>query len=235
MNIQDFQACIFDFDGVILDSEPLHAQAKQTTLDNFQIKYPPTLFTDTKGSTDKMFFEFVENNLAQAGITAAKMDTYKRQVYLQLFENVSLVKGIQEFLPNARQFFKKLGLTTSATVRDFSLAAQKYQLRPWFDIIVTSEDTIRHKPDPEPYLRTMSMLGVTGSKTLVIEDSPNGIRSAKSANCIVAAIMTAFGPNELRLAGADMVVASFTELEQELGIPHLQADQSMDKVYSDRI
>src|SRR6266542_4564868 len=145
-----FQACIFDFDGVIIDSEPLHAQAKQATLDNFQIQYPSTIFTDTKGSTDKIFFDFVATSLAKENATAEEMDAFKRQVYLKLFETVPLVTGIQEFLPLAKQTFKKLGLATSATVRDFSLAAQKYQLRPWFDIIVTSEDTARHKPDPEP-------------------------------------------------------------------------------------
>jgi HAD superfamily hydrolase (TIGR01509 family) len=146
------------------------------------------------------------------------MDAFKRQLYLKLFENVPLVTGVQEFLPVAKRTFKKLGLATSATVRDFSLAAQKYQLRAWFDIIVTSEDTAKYKPDPEPYLKAMAMLGVTSSETLAIEDSPNGIRSAKSANCTVAAITTTFEPNELRLAGADMVVASFAELQRELGI-----------------
>ena len=216
MNKYNFQACIFDFDGVIIDSEPLHARAKQTTLDNFQIKYPSTLFADFKGRTDKAFFEFVANNLPKVDATVEEMDAYKRQVYLNLFENITLVAGIQEFLPLARRTFKKLGVATSATPRDFSLAAQKYQLQPWFDIIITGEDTTRHKPDPEPYLKAMAMLGVAGSETLVIEDSPNGIHSAKSANCTVAAITTAFEPNELRLAGADMIVASFAELEREL-------------------
>jgi beta-phosphoglucomutase len=218
MNKHNFQACVFDFDGVIIDSEPLHAQAKQAALDNFQIEYPSTLFTDTKGSTDKMFFEFVANNLARAGSTAEEMDAYKRQVYLKLFEHVPLVTGIQEFLPFARQTFKKLGVATSATIRDFSLAARKYELLPWFDVIVTSEDTMWHKPDPEPYLKAMAMLGVSACQTLVIEDSPNGIQSAKSANCVVVAVTTAFEPNELHLAGADMVVASFAELKQALEI-----------------
>jgi beta-phosphoglucomutase len=224
MAVDRFQACIFDFDGVIIDSEPLHAQAKQATLDNFQIKYPSTLFIDTKGRTDKMFFKFVANALAGDSATAEEMDAFKRQVYLKLFENVQLVTGIQEFLPSARRTFKKLGLATSATVRDFSLAAKKYQLRPWFDIIITSEDTAKHKPDPEPYLKTMAMLGVAASETLVIEDSPNGIQSAKSANCTVVAITTAFESDELRLAGADMIVESFSELKRELGIAAFDAN-----------
>jgi len=146
------------------------------------------------------------------------MDAYKRQVYLKLFEDVPLVTGVREFLSFARRTFNKLGLATSAIPRDFSLAVQKYQLQSWFDVIVTGGDTTRHKPDPEPYLKAMSMLGVTGSETLVIEDSPNGIRSAKSADCTVVAITTAFQPNELSLAGANMVVASFAEIERELGM-----------------
>jgi beta-phosphoglucomutase len=216
MDKNDFQACIFDFDGVIIDSEPLHARAKQTTLDNFRVEYPPALFADFKGRPDKVFFEFVADNLVSGVTTAVEMDAYKRQVYLKLFEDVPLVTGAREFLPLARQAFKKLGLATSATPRDFSLAEKKYQLRDWFDVIVTGGDTTRHKPDPEPYLKAMSMLGVTGAETLAIEDSPNGILSAKSAKCTVAAITTAFEPNELRMAGADMVVSSFAELAQEL-------------------
>lgn len=201
MNKIIFQACIFDFDGVIIDSEPLHARAKQATLDHFQIKYPSTLFADFKGRTDKAFFEFVTSDLAKAGATAEEMDAYKRQVYLNLFENITLVAGIQEFLPLARRTFKKMGVATSATPRDFSLAAHKYQFQHWFDVIITGEDTMQHKPDPEPYLKAMAKLAVTGTETLVIEDSPNGIQSARSADCTVAAITTAFESNELRLAG----------------------------------
>lgn len=105
-----------------------------------------------------------------------------------------------------------------ATARDFSLAAQKYPLQTWFDVIITGGDTVRHKPDPEPYLKAMSLLSVSGSETLVIEDSPNGIKSAKAANCTVVAITTGFKSHELHLAGADMVVSSFSEIEQELKV-----------------
>lgn len=99
---RNFQACIFDFDGVIVDSEPLHAIAKQNTLDNFQIKFPPTLFAEFKGRTDKDFFEYVSEELAKGKATFEEMDAYKRQVYLRLFEMVPLIQGIQDFL-----FFKK--------------------------------------------------------------------------------------------------------------------------------
>ncbi len=220
----DFNACIFDFDGVIVDSEPLHAQAKQTTLDHFGVSYPARLFSDFKGRPDTAFFEFVAGQLAAGIATAEEMDAYKREIYLRLFENVPLVDGAQAFLAAARARFDKVGLATSATRRDLGLAARKYQLDRWFDVIVTGEDTLRHKPDPEPYLKALAALGVTPGATLIVEDTPNGIRSAKSAGCTTAALMTAFAAGELRAAGADIVVASFAELGRELGmiIPNIE-------------
>ncbi len=213
---RDFQAFIFDFDGVIVDSEPLHAIAKRNTLDSFRIKYPRTLFADFKGRTDVDFFDYVARELAGGMASSVELGEYKQKEYIKLFEDVPLVPGIQNFIRFSRKQIKKLGLATSATGQDFSLAAKKYQLQTWFDVIITGADTKRHKPDPEPFLKAISELSVCADHVLVIEDSPNGIKSAKSANCTVVAITTSFKSNELYLAGADLVVESFHELEQEL-------------------
>jgi beta-phosphoglucomutase len=213
---RDFQAYIFDFDGVIVDSEPLHALAKRNTLDRFLIQYPVALFSQFKGRTDIDFFDYVFRELAEGKATSEELGAYKQREYIKLFEDVPLVPGIQDFIRFSRKQSKRLGLATSATGRDFSLAAKKYQLHTWFDVIITGDDTKNHKPHPEPFLKAISKLSVPVEKILVIEDSPNGIKSARSANCMVAAITTSFNSKELRLAGADLVVTSFPELEQEL-------------------
>jgi beta-phosphoglucomutase len=211
----EFQTCIFDFDGVIINSEPLHAAAKQITLDKFQISHPSTLFADFKGRTDRDFFDYI-SRLSQGRVTAEELGDYKRKEYLKLVDQVSLVPGIEDFLYFCRKRFEKLGVVTSATRSDFSLVTQKYPLQSWFDIIITGDDTAKHKPDPEPYSKAISKLSAAAVETLVIEDSPNGIRSAKSANCMVVAITTSFRSHDLHLAGADMVVTSFSEIEHEL-------------------
>jgi beta-phosphoglucomutase len=213
---RDFQAYIFDFDGVVVDSEPLHAIAKRNTLDRFLIQYPPTLMADFKGRTDIDFFAYVSRELALGKVSPGELGAYKQGEYIKLFEDVPLVPGIQEFIRFSRKQRKQLGLATSATGRDFSLAAEKYQLQTWFDVIITGYDTKKHKPDPEPYLKAISKLSVLADNVMVIEDSPNGIRSARSANCTIVAITTSFTSDELYLAGADLVVKSFHELELEL-------------------
>jgi beta-phosphoglucomutase len=213
---RDFQAYIFDFDGVIVDSEPLHAMAKRNTLDRFKIPYPPTLFAEFKGRTDIDFFAHVSRELAGGRATPEELGAYKQKEYIKLFEEVPLVPGIQEFICFSRKQHKRLGLATSATGRDFSLAAKKYQIQTWFDAIITGDDTIKHKPDPEPFLKVISKLSVPAGNILVVEDSPNGIKSAKSADCTVVAITTSFESDELYFAEADLVVESYLELEQEL-------------------
>jgi beta-phosphoglucomutase-like phosphatase (HAD superfamily) len=85
-------------------------------------------------------------------------------------------------------------------------------------LIHTSEDASRHKPDPEPYLNMLAALEVAGRDALVIEDTPNGIQSARSAGCRIVSITTTFDSGDLWAAGADLVVESFAELGQELRI-----------------
>jgi beta-phosphoglucomutase len=215
---QNFAALIFDFDGVIIDSEPLHAEAKRLTLEHFQIPYPPGLFSNFKGRTDADFFYYVASELAQGSASESELDGFKRQQYLVLFEEVKLVPGVLDFIKTARRKFARIGLASSATLRDFSLAMHKYPLESWFDVIITGEDTLRHKPHPEPYLKALAALRVSAADSLVIEDSPNGILSAKSACCTVIAITTTFSAAQLSAAGADFVVPSFAGLEQALGL-----------------
>lgn len=188
------------------------------TLEHFAIAFPERLFADFKGRSDGDLFAYVSRELAQGAISAATLDSYKRDAYLGLFARVELVPGVERFARAARSQFGKLGLATSANRRDFGLAADRYQLRTWFDVIVTAEDTEQHKPHPAPYLKALSELHADAADALVVEDSPNGIRAAKSAGCIVAGLTTAFAPEELRAAGADLVAGSFAELQRALGI-----------------
>lgn len=212
MHYQDFEACIFDFDGVIIDSEPLHTEAKRSTLNRFQIPYSVDFFADFKGRTDTAYFDFIAAQPVAGSATVEELESYKRVIYSQPFENVSLVPGVQSFLTAARRSFKKLGLATSATRRDFVLADYKFQLAQQFDVMVTGEDISRHKPDPDPYLKTLAAMDVAGPAALVIEDSPSGIRSAKLAKCQTVGLTTTFQPQELYKAGADIVAATFAIL-----------------------
>ena len=215
-NGRQFRACIFDFDGVIVDSEPLHAQAKRLTLERFGIAFPPTLLDEFKGRTDVDFFDHVVGHIAPPGTPPAPLLAEKAERYLELFAEVPLMPGFSAFLELARRRFERIGIATSATRRDFELAAERFDLTRRVDVIVTGEDTSRHKPDPAPYIEALARLAVTPGEALVIEDSPNGVRSARAAGTYVVAMTTAFAPGELSAAGADRLVAGFDGLSRIL-------------------
>lgn len=208
----DFQAVIFDLDGVIINSEELHARAKRRTLDRFDIQYSENIFDDFKGRPDLDFWSYVVHKLTGDTFSVSCLDGYKRIVYISLADEISLIPGVMEFIRQMRESFPRMALVSSATMPDFSIADQKFSLKTWFDQMILGEDTELHKPHPEPYLMALTRLGTKAPETIVIEDSPNGVKSAKAAGCCVLGIATGFATSELLAAGADHAAENFEAL-----------------------
>lgn len=213
---EKFSGCIFDFDGVIVDSEPMHAEAKKVTLDHFNIEYPETIFSDFKGRPDSVFFTYVSGSLTGDRYSENELHSYKNKVYLDLFCNVKLIDGIVPFLELCKFKFSTMAMATSATVNDLNLVFDKYGLNTYFDIIISGDDTVKHKPDPEPFLRALTATEKTSSELFIIEDSPNGIIAGKAAGCFVAGITTSFDKEILKKAGADIIVNDFMGMAEKL-------------------
>ncbi|HEX2395646.1 MAG TPA: HAD family phosphatase [Bacteroidales bacterium] len=209
----EFQAILFDLDGVIIYSEDLHAQAKKLTLEKYGIEYPDHLFKDFKGRPDKVFWNHVSENLTHGVFPADELDSHKRKIFLELSESISIVPGALEFIAKAHEKFPRMALVTSTTEADMMISEKKFRFLKWFDVVQLGEHTLNHKPHPEPYLKALSRLGVSASRALVIEDSPNGVRSARAAGCKVIGITTGFTPSELNAAGTEYIVAGFNEIE----------------------
>jgi beta-phosphoglucomutase len=112
--------------------------------------------------------------------------------------------------------FPRLGVATSATVEDVGVVIERFGLRRWFDTIVTSADTIRHKPDPEPCLVALARLGLQPAQAVAVDDSPNGVRSAHAAGLLVIGLEGAFDAAALLGAGADRVAADLATLTGEI-------------------
>jgi beta-phosphoglucomutase len=214
-----FQAIIFDLDGVVINSEELHTEAKRITLDHFGIRYPESIFTEYKGRTDKSFFSFASCELAGGTVGAIELQDFKWKVYQEIFPRITLIPGAEEFIRASGLKFAHVGLVTSAVERDFEIANRKFGFRNWFDFIISGGDTERHKPHPEPYKKALDTMGLNPVQVVVIEDSPNGVLSAKGAGCFVVGITTNFGIDDLLQSKADQVYKSYNEIAAFLGMP----------------
>jgi HAD superfamily hydrolase (TIGR01509 family) len=207
-------ALIFDMDGVLVDSEPLHKRAKEEAFRQLGIVLPESVYDSYKGRPDEtMLPEILARNGAKEKLP--DLSRLKREIFESLEHELQAVPGAVDFVVWAKARYR-VALATSATPRNRSVALEKLGIGDRFDAIVDHGRSPRPKPDPEIFLMAMQELGVGAGDCWVIEDSLNGIAAAKSAGCVTVGITTTFDAGKLSAAGADVIVESFAELRSRL-------------------
>jgi len=207
------RAILFDMDGVLIDSEPVHEKAIVALSGELgeEITDHDTLFS-FKGAPEKTMAARLMEIYPDQTATAEELVHRKVDLYAKLFHHVTLIPGAKEFVEKSYAAGRKHGLTTSASRSTQELTFETFGFGPFFDAIITGEDIVKGKPDPEPYLITAARLGLKPEECIVIEDSINGVRSGKAAGCTTIALTTTFPVEDLKAAGADFIIDSFSEL-----------------------
>jgi beta-phosphoglucomutase len=211
----NFEALIFDMDGVLIDSEPLHARAKREALLEAGVIVPESLFASYIGRSDKaMIYELA----AEHGLNeqrSVEILVRKHRIYESLEHTLRPVPGAIEFVHWAKSRYR-LALATSATNRNREAALKSLQIESMFEVAVDSASFSQPKPSPEVFQIALERLDLAPTACLVIEDAVNGIVAARAAGCFSAGLTTSFSEASLREAGADIVVGSFPELKMLL-------------------
>lgn len=215
--MQRFSAILFDLDGVVIDSEPVHEEAKRIVFSRHGIEVPESLYDQYKGKTDWDIIAHVVHEYTDGKISVDDLLAQKQQAFRELAPQVQLVPRAIDFIQAAKQIYR-LALTTSSTPRNQGIAFDQYDLWQYFETIVTAVDIIHPKPDPEPYLVTCKKLNVPPDDCLVIEDSVNGVLSGRMAGCTVAGLTTSFSAEALERAGAHLVVDGYEALANRIGL-----------------
>ncbi len=207
------EAVIFDMDGVIIDSEPLHEKAQRIIFARYGIEVPASVYSDFKGQTEADVFNFVVREYGNGSHDPRVLVSDKHRVYAELMDEMEPIDGALDFIRFLSDLGVPMALTTSAIRANQEKAFDLFRLGPYFQVVITAEDVTRPKPHPQPYRITASRMQQDPVQCLVIEDSLNGVRSALAAGCRIAALTTSFSADELRSVGADMVHRSFADLQ----------------------
>ncbi len=209
-SLKEKKAIIFDMDGVVIDSEPLHERSSRLVFAEYNEEIEDEVFADFKGSTDRTILEFLvkDRNL---DLDVDTLLQQKRLAYASLIDELRLIEGVISFINKISPAYR-LALTTSASLQNKELAFAKFNLHSFFEVVITSDDISKPKPDPEPYRVTTEKLMLSPNNCMVIEDSYNGVRSAAGAGCTVVGITTSFDAASLKKAGADLVINGYDEL-----------------------
>jgi len=206
------QALIFDFDGLILDTESTEYQSWQELFADHGCRLSLDLWVDCIGRP-RGYFDFYTHLKEMKG-TATDREQIRIQRHTRVRE-LNLVQPIQpgvvNYLQDARQLGLKIGLASSSSRVWVHGHLERLALYQYFTVTKCVEDTGTHKPDPGPYLAALDALNVLPSEAVAFEDSPNGIASAKAAGILCVAV-----PNPmtqlLQLDHADYRLDSFASM-----------------------
>jgi len=221
------RAVIFDFDGVITDSEILHLRAFNRVLAQYDIEIKTKdYYKDYLGLTDVDCFQLVarKGRLGLDGREIENLVKQKNQVFQELakFEG-RIIEGVRDFLEMLEQNNVPTAICSGAVLAEIALILEEARLRSFFAVIVSAEQVKKGKPDPEGPLLTLQKLNrivspagagiqnpILPDQCIVIEDSHWGLEAAKAAGMHTIAVTNSYDAEQLAMA--EKIVTQLSEL-----------------------
>ncbi len=185
------EAIVLDFDGLILETERPQYEAWRDVYASLGRELPVQAWLDVMGKPVKTDL-FPRRLAAELGrdLDIDKLIKEYREIVARLLEAQPIQPGVQRLIEDAREMGLKLAVASGSTHRWVDGHLKRLGLFDFFDHTTCSEDTDKHKPDPDPYLHACVALGVPPQCTLALEDSALGITAAKAADMFAVAIPT---------------------------------------------
>ena len=203
LDLSDFDAVLFDMDGVLVDSEPLWKIAMEEVFNGLGSKLTKTDFQKTVGMRIDQVIAFWKNIEGwKDQIQDIEFQIIDRMIQL-IAENGQPLPGVEDTVVHLNKI-KTVGLASSSPKKLIDSVLLKTQLHSYFHGVFSAETEPFGKPHPAVYLTAASTLGVQPNRCLVIEDSLNGIISAKAANMTVICI-----PEKTHIKNPKLILADF--------------------------
>ena len=210
------KALLYDFDGLILDTETPEVIAWQEVYSRYGVEFPVLLWGSIVGGDGNDTFDPVRYLSEQAGqqVDGDLMRADKRVRDRQLVAEQGALPGVEDTLQAAARLGLRCAIASSSTHAWVDTQLKRLGLYQYFDAILCREDVQRVKPDPQLFLAAAQALGVSPQEALVFEDSPNGVQAARSAGIRVVAV-----PNPvtalLGIEGADLLLDTLADFTLE--------------------
>jgi len=212
------KALIFDFDGIIIDSESPELLAWQEAFAAHGRELDLNVWADLVGRPSNHFdlYSYFQAQIDPAA-DLAQLRKERRARVIALTEQQPVLPGVHDYLRGARDLGLKIGMASSSSAHHVRGHLQRLELLQYFHTTKCYEDTEFHKPEPAPYRAVLDELGVSPDEAVAFEDSPNGVTAARAAGIFCVAV-----PNpvtcRLPLDHADHCLASLADepLEQIL-------------------
>jgi HAD superfamily hydrolase (TIGR01509 family) len=209
------RAIIFDFDGLILETEGPSYLSWKEVYQSFGLPLPFSTWSTIIGTTQGEFDPSLELQKQVKGRVDWDEVESRRQASEQaLIETQPVLPGVEQYLQDARRLGLKTGLASSSSCNWVIGHLKRLGLEDHFDCICASDDVKHTKPDPELYHCVLRGLGVSADQAIALEDSPIGIRAAKQAGIFCVVVPNPL-TSQLILSQADLLLDSLAEIPLE--------------------
>ncbi len=205
------KAILFDLDGTLANTDPLHFEVWQEILRTYQIEMDhPAYKRQISGRQNP---EIIQDLLPQLSASEAeKLADDKEARFREMALNLQPLDGLIEMLAWVEQQKLKKAVVTNAPRLNATFMLDVLQLSERFETVVLGEEMVAGKPDPTPYTFCLNQLQIQPEEALVFEDSPSGIRSAVGAGIETVGVASTHEPETLKRWGASQVIDDFYDL-----------------------
>lgn len=207
---------IFDMDGVIVDTEPVHYYAYRQHFSQLGIDVPDEMYATFTGNSTKNVYQRLKEAFTLTGEVEGLVGQ-KRQIFNDAFdskEDLDLLPGVGALIEDLHNNGFQLILASSSAKVTIERVFRRFGLHKYFSHIVSGEDFPRSKPDPAIFEKAAALSGVPKNECLVIEDSTAGVKAAKAAGLFCIGYKSDHSIFQ-ELKEADIVVSDFADLSAE--------------------
>ncbi len=207
------KAILFDMDGVIVDTEPLHRKAYFQMFNDMDIDVSEELFTSFTGQAT---FNICEQLCTTFNLSQAPQELVqsKRAHFKHLFENdknLQLIDGVLDLIKNYFENGLTLVLASSASMPNINRIFERFNLDTYFVAKLSGADLKASKPHPEIFLKAAAATGFDRSECIVIEDSTNGMKAANGAGIFCVGYKSEHSVNQ-DYSFANLTINTFDEI-----------------------
>ncbi|MDX6189094.1 HAD family hydrolase [Flavobacterium sp. Fl-318] len=208
---------IFDMDGVIVDTEPVHRYAYYKQFSELDIEVSEEMYTSFTGFSTRNTFQTLKGHFPTITLEVEDLIQRKRTIFNDAFdtkEDLYLLEGVEDLIKDLYASGIQLILASSASKVTIERVFSRFNLHQYFTDLVSGEDFPQSKPNPAIFLHAASLSKAPKENCIVIEDSTNGVLAAKGADIFCVGYNSPHSKMQ-DLSASDLIINDFKELNAE--------------------